>query len=111
MQRRWQPARRTQVTTHSILGKEMQHRFALQQAVDAGPAAESKKVRAAAEDDVLTMIEPLARVGVEEGAGAAAELPPRLKEFDRDAPFGERRRRGQARHAAADDRDAPTCPL
>ena len=55
---------------------------------------------------MLAMVEPFARLGVEERAGAAAELSPRLEEFDGDAPFDEGGRGRQARHAAADDRHA-----
>ncbi len=79
MQRGGEQTAGGEVVAAVVGAEEMQRALAMQEVAYAGAAAEIFQVRAAAEADVLTMIDQFASGWIAKGAGAAAELAASFK--------------------------------
>src|SRR6185437_659508 len=73
--------------------------------LDADAAIEADEVGAAAEEDVLAVVDDFVDAGMEVGGGASAEVAAALGELHAIAGFGEGAGSAHAGDAAADDGD------
>ncbi len=72
---------------------------------DADAAVEADEIGAAAEEDVLAVVDDFVDAGMQVGGGAAAEVAAALDELHAIAGFGEGAGGAHAGYAAADDGD------
>jgi len=86
----------------AIRADEVQAAVALEAVRDLRAPAKIGPVRAAAHGHVLAKVHELARLRIEERAGAPAQAAPGLEQLDLEAALGRGRSRGQARQPAAD---------
>src|SRR5690606_28030814 len=94
---------RVQAVHLSIARDEVEGTFPAEMRRQTGRVAEMLPAGAAAETDMLTVVDRGAGHLIGEGAGASAEPRPRFEESDSNAARGERGSGGQTGEAAADD--------
>ncbi len=92
-----QPAAGGEIAPHGIGTDEVQRRRAIEAAVDAGAAAEVQKLGAAAQGDVLAIVDPVAGLRIDERACPAAKRFGLFQQFDPSTALGKRHGRGQSR--------------
>lgn len=94
-----------QAIDDAVAGNEVEFGFGTEELIDLDGATEVKEVGAAAEGDVLAVVDPFAGLTIEEGTGATAETGTGFEESDGTAARSEGGGGGETGESAADDDD------